>query len=163
MSGDRDSDLIAGSDGSDDERHQPEAAGQAPSLWVAGLVMRGDELLMVRKGHAPTAGEWSLPGGALAAGETLAEAVVRLLCDQTGHEEVLCGPFLAWGESIDDNGRSPHRVTMYFTAVVMDAEPPQVGSAAECAWTPTWRAPELMLAEGLAEFLADQDVIDTVV
>ena len=160
MSGDRDGDRRHGGEV---VPPQPDEAGQAPALWVAALALRGDELLMVRLGHAPTAGDWSLPGGALAAGETLAEAVVRLLCDQTGHEDVLCGPFMSWSEAIDDSGRSPHRVTMYFSAVVMDAEPAVAGSAAECAWTPTWRAPELPLSEGLAEFLADQDIIDTVV
>ena len=148
--------------GDDLAGHAHDAAAR-PVICVAGVVLRGDELLMVRLGRPPAAGEWSLPGGELDAGETMAEAVVRLLSDQTGHQDVLCGPSLSWSELIDDDSVRPHRVVMYFTAVVMDAEPPTPGSAAETTWTPTWRVPELPLTDGLVEFLADQDIIDTVV
>ena len=139
------------------------AGADAPRVCVAAVALRGDELLMVRRGSGAVAGEWSLPGGVVAAGETMAEAIVSLLSDQTGHQDVLCGPFVTWSELIDDTGVAAHTVVMYFSAVVMDAGPAVPGSAAETRWTPTWRVPELPLADGLAEFLADQDIIDTVV
>ncbi|CAN5560036.1 hypothetical protein BH10ACT3_BH10ACT3_09340 [soil metagenome] len=135
----------------------------APALMIAALALRGDELLMVRGGPERAAGEWALPGGRLRSGETMAEAVVRLVADQTGYQDGLCGPFMGWGELIDDEAVAEHRVIMYFTAVVMDTDPTGTASADEVRWTPTWRAPELTLADGLAEFLADQEIIDTVV
>ena len=41
-------------------------------------------LLLIRRGHAPSAGLWSVPGGRLEPGETEAEAVVREVAEETG-------------------------------------------------------------------------------
>ena len=134
-----------------------------PHLEVAAVVQRGDDLLLVRRGDGPAAGEWDVPGGALALGETMAEAVVRTFGGETGHADVLCGPFLGWSEVIDDDAPGRHRVVMYFTAVLMDTEPAGDPTAAEVDWVPVWTVPELRLRDGLAEFLAVQELIDTVV
>ena len=135
----------------------------APHLHVAAVVQRGDDLLLVRRGVGAAAGEWDVPGGAVSLGETMAEAVVRTFAHETGHDDVLCGPFLGWSEVIDDEAPGRHRVVLYFTAVLMDGEPGGSPSAAEVDWVPVWTVPELRLRDGLAEFLADQELIDTVV
>ena len=41
-------------------------------------------LLLVRRGHAPSAGLWSVPGGRVEAGESEVEAVVRETAEETG-------------------------------------------------------------------------------
>jgi ADP-ribose pyrophosphatase YjhB (NUDIX family) len=41
-------------------------------------------LLLVRRGHAPSAGLWSVPGGRVEPGESEAEAVVREMAEETG-------------------------------------------------------------------------------
>lgn len=41
-------------------------------------------MLLVRRGKAPLAGEWSLPGGAVELGETLEEAIIREVAEETG-------------------------------------------------------------------------------
>jgi ADP-ribose pyrophosphatase YjhB (NUDIX family) len=41
-------------------------------------------LLLIRRGHAPHAGLWSLPGGRVEAGETPEEAVRREVLEETG-------------------------------------------------------------------------------
>ena len=41
-------------------------------------------LLLIRRGHAPSAGLWSVPGGRMEAGETQEQAVVRELAEETG-------------------------------------------------------------------------------
>ena len=143
---------------------------QRPAVRVGAVCLRGDELLLVRRGHGPAAGAWDVPGGRVAADELLAEAVVRVMAEETGLE-VLCGPFIGWVESLDDDG---HVLHMYFEAIVVgeavtadppsgdrpaDAEP----TVAEQRWVPTWDVCELRLVDGLAEFLADHDIIDTVV
>jgi 8-oxo-dGTP diphosphatase len=43
-------------------------------------------LLLIRRGHAPGAGLWSLPGGRIEPGETDAEALVREMHEETGLE-----------------------------------------------------------------------------
>lgn len=41
-------------------------------------------LLLVRRGHEPGRGRWSIPGGRVEPGESDAEAVVRELAEETG-------------------------------------------------------------------------------
>jgi 8-oxo-dGTP diphosphatase len=51
---------------------------------VAAVVVRGDEVLLVRRGREPLRGRWSLPGGLLELGETTAEGVAREVLEETG-------------------------------------------------------------------------------
>lgn len=48
------------------------------------VARKGDEVLLVRRGHAPNAGEWSVPGGAQELGETVFEAAAREILEETG-------------------------------------------------------------------------------
>jgi ADP-ribose pyrophosphatase YjhB (NUDIX family) len=41
-------------------------------------------VILVRRGHQPLAGEWSLPGGTLEVGETLEAAIAREVEEETG-------------------------------------------------------------------------------
>lgn len=41
-------------------------------------------LLVIRRGHPPAEGRWSLPGGKVEGGETLAGAVAREVAEETG-------------------------------------------------------------------------------
>ena len=41
-------------------------------------------LLMIKRGHEPGAGLWSIPGGRIEPGETDAEAVAREMTEETG-------------------------------------------------------------------------------
>ena len=136
-----------------------------PSVRVGAVCLRGDELLLVRRGHGPAAGTWDVPGDLVGAGELLAETVVRVMAAQTGLE-VLCGPFIGWTESLDDDG---HELHMYFEAIVLgeqpagDVSPDAEPTVAERRSVPTWDVCELRLTDGLAEFLSDHDIVDTVV
>jgi 8-oxo-dGTP diphosphatase len=57
---------------------------EAPIVGVSAVVIDGAKVLLVRRGHEPLKGEWSLPGGALELGETLQQGVVREVLEETG-------------------------------------------------------------------------------
>jgi ADP-ribose pyrophosphatase YjhB (NUDIX family) len=59
---------------------------ERPWVGVGALIFREGRVLLVRRGHAPSLGEWSIPGGALELGETLAEGVKREVREETGLE-----------------------------------------------------------------------------
>lgn len=49
----------------------------------AGVVFRGDDVLLVKRGRPPNQGRWSLPGGSVEEGETVEAAVVREVLEET--------------------------------------------------------------------------------
>lgn len=55
-----------------------------PVPAVLAVVLRGAEVLLVRRANPPDAGLWGFPGGKLDWGETLAAATLRELAEETG-------------------------------------------------------------------------------
>jgi 8-oxo-dGTP diphosphatase len=55
-----------------------------PILAVSAAVFRRGRVLIVRRARAPMVGHFSLPGGVVEAGETLAAAVARELMEEVG-------------------------------------------------------------------------------
>ncbi len=60
---------------------------ERPIVGVGGIVLHEDRVVLVKRGREPSLGEWSIPGGAVHVGETLKEAVVREVLEET-HLEV---------------------------------------------------------------------------
>ncbi len=54
-----------------------------PIIGVGGILIRGEEVLLVKRGKEPGLGQWSIPGGAVRTGETLKEAVIREVLEET--------------------------------------------------------------------------------
>ena len=136
-----------------------DAASTGPELCVGAVVVDDDRLLLVRRGHGPAAGTWSVPGGRVDRDETLAEAVLRELAEETGLDGV-CDELIGWVERIDADH---HFVILDFRVSVLDPGQPVAGSdAAEAAWVPLDDVAALRLAEGLAEFLHEHGILGTI-
>jgi len=57
-----------------------------PILGVGALIFERGKILLVERGEQPLKGYWSLPGGVLETGETLAEGIIREVREETGLE-----------------------------------------------------------------------------
>jgi 8-oxo-dGTP diphosphatase len=55
-----------------------------PVVGVGGVVIAEGRVLLIRRGSEPLEGQWSIPGGMLEVGETIAEGVRRELAEETG-------------------------------------------------------------------------------
>ena len=60
-----------------------------PVPAVGVVCVRGEEVLLIRRGTPPRQGEWSLPGGRVEPGEPVREAALRELKEETSVDAVL--------------------------------------------------------------------------
>lgn len=77
-----------------------------PVVGVAGIVIRDERVLLVRRGESRMQGQWSIPGGCLELGETIKQGVAREMREETGLE-VRCITLVEAVDAIDkdDSGR----------------------------------------------------------
>jgi mutator protein MutT len=128
-------------------------------VCVGAVSVDADQILLIRRGRGPAEGFWSLPGGRVESGETLAEAVVRELLEETGLQGV-CGRLVGWVERI---GADYHFVILdFWVTIVAGSEPAPGSDAAEAAWVPLDQMAELALTDGLAEFLHEHGILTTI-
>lgn len=121
-----------------------------PEVCVGAVAVRDGCLLLVRRGRAPALGKWSVPGGRVEWGETLADAAVREVAEETGLEAT-CGGFAGWVERI---GEGHHYVIVDFWVTVEGRHAPVAGDdAAEARWVPLAELGHLDLTGGLDDFL----------
>lgn len=55
-----------------------------PLIGVGAVIVDGSRVVVVRRGHEPLKGEWSIPGGVLEIGETLRAGAAREALEETG-------------------------------------------------------------------------------
>jgi 8-oxo-dGTP diphosphatase len=109
-----------------------------PVVAVGAVVLRRDEVLLVRRAKAPGLGRWSIPGGAVRWGERLADAVVREVHEETG---VSVKPLetLTVVELLDDGegaGLQHHFLVVDYLCAYLAGEPRAASDAAEAVWVP---------------------------
>jgi 8-oxo-dGTP diphosphatase len=126
----------------------------APSRPVVavGVVARDrrGRLLLVKRANPPAQGRWSLPGGRVEPGETMAAAAARELHEETG----LRTPLGEVAGVVERIGEGYHYVIVDLWAELADADVPVAGGdAADVRLVDRADLPGLDLSPGLAGFL----------
>ncbi|HXF89918.1 MAG TPA: NUDIX hydrolase [Xanthobacteraceae bacterium] len=126
-----------------------------PYLAVSAAIVRGDRVLVVRRARPP--GEvFTLPGGGVEAGETLREAVIREVKEETG---LTIEPVALAGhrEMIrrDAEGRvERHFIILAFAARWQGGEPRLNHELTEARWVRPGEVAGMRTTEGLADIIA---------
>lgn len=102
-----------------------------PFVGASIAVIRGDRVLLAARANEPMRGVWTLPGGLVEAGETLAEAALRELTEEVGLTAEVVG-VLSPTEIIvrDEAGRARHHYVVHPHAALWHGGEPVAGPEA---------------------------------
>jgi ADP-ribose pyrophosphatase YjhB (NUDIX family) len=135
-----------------DARSYPER----PFLAVSAAIVRAGQVLVVRRARAPANGLFSLPGGVVEIGETLIEALIREVREETSMAIEPVG-LAGYREAItrDRDGRvERHFVILPFAARWLAGEPVLNEELSEARWLRPDALAGLPTTPGLAEIVA---------
>jgi ADP-ribose pyrophosphatase YjhB (NUDIX family) len=124
-----------------------------PYLAVSAAIIRDGRVLIVRRARPPAYGVFTLPGGGVEAGETLREAVIREVIEETALTIEPLG-LAGYREAIarDADGRvERHFVILPFAARWLAGEVALNDELAEARWLVPSELDGLKTTEGLAE------------
>ena len=109
-----------------------------PVVGVGVVVLRGSDVLLIRRAEPPRKDRWSIPGGKQERGETVRDAAHREIREETGVEIALIGLVdVVDGISRDETGAAiSHYTLIDFAAEWVSGEPVAGDDAAEARWTP---------------------------
>lgn len=93
----------------------------APVPAVGVVCLRGETVLLIRRGTPPRQGEWSLPGGRIEPGERAIDAGLRELMEETGVEARITGLLDVVDGIFPDAAR--HYVLIDYAAEWVSGEP----------------------------------------
>ena len=107
-----------------------------PLIGVGVVVLKGDRVLLVRRGKPPRQGQWSLPGGRQRLGETVRAAAAREVAEEAGLTvEVTALLDVVDSMTRDEGGSLAYHYTLVdFLAEWRDGEAAAGGDAAEVTW-----------------------------
>ncbi len=128
---------------------------ESPLIGVGAIIIDAGRVVLVKRGHAPLKGEWSIPGGVLEVGETLREAAIREAREETGlavEPTELLGVYDRVLK--DDAGRTLyHYVLIDFLCKRLEGEPLGAGDAEEAAWFTQESVAKLALPEDTSDVI----------
>jgi 8-oxo-dGTP diphosphatase len=124
---------------------------------VGAVVTDGQgRLLMIKRGHEPGAGLWSIPGGRIEPGETDAEALVREMLEETGLV-VEVGSLIG---SVQRPGLDDAVIDIRdYAATVVGGTLRPGDDAADARWVDMQDLGSLEITEGLIEALTNWGVL----
>ena len=137
--------------------NDPRMYPDRPFLAVSAAIMRDGRVLVARRAKGASTGLFTLPGGVVEAGETLHQAIVREVAEETG---IAIEPMALAGHrefiARDDAGKvQRHFVILCFAARWISGEgKPQLEELSELRWVTPAELAALTTTEGLAGIVA---------
>jgi 8-oxo-dGTP diphosphatase len=118
-----------------------------PMVTVDAVIFRkkgtSNEVLLIKRGHYPYEGMWALPGGFVDMEETLEEAIIRELEEETGLKGVELTQLHAYSEIHRDPRGRNISITFYGATGFHNSEVYGGDDAADARWFPVDQMPEL--------------------
>lgn len=119
-----------------------------PQPAVGTVCFRGEDVLLIRRGTKPLAGDWSLPGGRIEFGERAEAAALRELLEETSVTARIAGlvdVVDAIFRSRTSGDVTRHYVLFDYAAVWVSGEPVAGDDADHAEWISPARLAELPL------------------
>jgi 8-oxo-dGTP diphosphatase len=126
-----------------------------PYLAVSAAIFRAERVLIVRRGKPPMQGIYTLPGGGVELGETLEQAVIREVREETGLaiEPIWLAGYREVIAHDPDGKIERHFVILPFAARYLAGEISLNAELAEAKWLLPTELSGLRTTEGLAEIV----------
>jgi 8-oxo-dGTP diphosphatase len=110
----------------------------SPVPAVIAVVIRNGEALLVRRANPPDAGLWGFPGGKIEFGETVTEAAIRELREETAIEAKAQDVMTTLDILVpsEDGSLSQHYILIAVRCHWLSGEPMAGDDALEASWFP---------------------------
>lgn len=108
----------------------------SPIVSIGAVILKGDMVLIIKRGVEPSKGKWSIPGGAIELGENTVDAVKREVLEETGLRIEVKGMIGHYDDVVhDDRGRIRfHYVILYFLADYVAGKARASSDIVEARW-----------------------------
>ena len=130
----------------------------SPQPAVGAVVFKGDAVLLVQRGSAPSLGMWAIPGGRVRLGETLQAAAEREILEETGVVIRAGEPVLVF-DAIQQDDRGVvkyHYVIVDLAADYVSGEPRAGDDAADARWITQAELARLTVNPATCRLLAEK-------
>jgi 8-oxo-dGTP diphosphatase len=127
-----------------------------PLVGVGALIVHHRRVTLIKRGHAPLLGEWSIPGGMLELGETVRQAAEREALEETGLRVRAIELLGVFDRVIPDEANRTlyHYVLIDFLCEVVSGVLQAAGDAADARWFTADEVKALPLAADTAQVIA---------
>lgn len=126
-----------------------------PIVAVGAIVVRGGEVLLARRGRAPSYGVWSVPGGAVELGERVKDAVRREIREECGMEIAVTDVVEVFERIVHDPEAKVqyHYVILDYLATWVSGEAGSSDEVLESRWVAPSEFPQFEMTKGTADVI----------
>ena len=125
-----------------------------PVVGVGAIILDGNKILLEKRKNAPSKGKWTVPGGLVELGESMEQAVIREVKEETGLEVyeprlVDAVNYISLGEK---GAVRYHFVIVDYLVTVKGGKPKAASDAEALKWVPFNEVEEYALTESFRRF-----------